>query len=192
MDGQTDATKCIISPVTQSKKMSHSYHKNRCTGTAWHATIFLTLQAEYYFTVDDATWNSLQKRKAFIIYRNLTVWQIVSQTINNRNVGIQWDVALITCSLILFKRFSHAPSSKWVPLAFLVLKIYVSYYIFIDCEAGEIMHLVASVCLFVCLCVCPSFPVWNGWAFKMVVVSTGCAIAVLFDQTRISMQLAVS
>ena len=41
--------------------------------------------------------------------------------------------------------------------------------------------MVASVCLFVCLFVCV-YSVHrkgqNGWAFKMVVVSTGCAIAV--------------
>ena len=47
-----------------------------------------------------------------------------------------------------------------------------------------------SVRLSVCVCVCPSSPVLkhhrvfisrsiqNGWALKMVVVSTGCAIAV--------------
>ena len=56
--------------------------------------------------------------------------------------------------------------------------------IFIDREAGEKICLVASVCLFACLCVCPSYRVFisrslqNYWAFKMVVVSTGCAIAV--------------
>ncbi len=60
------------------------------------------------------------------------------------------------------------------------------YYIFIDREAGEIMRLVASVCLQLC----PRSPVkkcqrvfisrsiQNGRAFKMVFVSTGCATAV--------------
>ena len=83
--------------------------------------------------------------------------------------------------------------------------------IIIDCEAREIIRLVASVRPFVCLCVCvcvyrfPTGAEWlakyskrssetqirytvkksvhlkehsNGSAFKMVVVSTGCAIAV--------------
>ena len=34
-----------------------------------------------------------------------------------------------------------------------------SIYLIIDREAGEIMHLVASMCLSVCLSVCPSSPV---------------------------------
>ena len=51
--------------------------------------------------------------------------------------------------------------------------------IFIDRKAGEIMHLVASVCLFVCLYKeCISRSVRNGWVFKVVVVSTCCTIAV--------------
>ena len=52
--------------------------------------------------------------------------------------------------------------------------------IFIDREAGEIMHLVASVCLSVCLCVCVHLREHSKWlgVQKMVVVSTGCAVVV--------------
>ncbi len=56
-------------------------------------------------------------------------------------------------------------------------------HLIIDREAGEIIRLVASVCVFVCVFVCLSVralsrSIQNGWAFKMVVVLTGCAIAV--------------
>ena len=53
--------------------------------------------------------------------------------------------------------------------------------VFIDREAGEIIRLVASVCLFVCKKhqrVFFSRSIQNGWTFKIVVFSTGCAIAV--------------
>ncbi len=53
----------------------------------------------------------------------------------------------------------------------------------IDREAGEIMRLVASVCLCVCVFVCLSKlsclnHLTYGWPFIMVAVLTGCAIAV--------------
>ncbi len=35
-----------------------------------------------------------------------------------------------------------------------------------------------SICLSICLFVCLSIGAQNGWAFKMVIVLTGCAIAV--------------
>ena len=56
----------------------------------------------------------------------------------------------------------------------------LNFLIIIDRKAGEIVRLVASMCLFVCLCVCLfiSMAIQNGWAFKMVVVLTGCASAV--------------
>ncbi len=66
--------------------------------------------------------------------------------------------------------------------------------VFIDREAGEIIRLVASMCLCVCAAKGPmkqksatllkhhrvliSRNIQNVWAFKMVVVSTRCAIAV--------------
>ncbi len=70
-------------------------------------------------------------------------------------------------------------------------------WIFIDREAGEIMRLVASVCLsvyiyvYVCVCISElsclilkkhhkvviSGSIQNGWVFKMLAVLTGCAIA---------------
>ena len=49
----------------------------------------------------------------------------------------------------------------------------------IDREAGEIIRLVVSVHLSVnALTATHVRSIQNGWAFKMVVVSTGCAIAV--------------
>ena len=56
----------------------------------------------------------------------------------------------------------------------------IALCLIIDREAGEIIRLVTSVCLSVCLSVRVfiSRSIQNGWAFKMVVVSTGCAIAV--------------
>ena len=65
------------------------------------------------------------------------------------------------------------------------MNAYNLYILFIiDRGSGEIIRLVASVCLFVCLSVCPtslsclSKSVLNGWALKTVLVSTGCALAV--------------
>ncbi len=66
------------------------------------------------------------------------------------------------------------PTFLWDPYLTLIV-------IFIDCEAGEIIRLVVSVRLSVCLSVCLSVhqrSIQNGRMFKMVVVSTSCAIAV--------------
>ena len=40
-----------------------------------------------------------------------------------------------------------------------IIKYGIGRAVIIDCEAGEIIRLVPSVCLFVCLDVCPSSPV---------------------------------
>ena len=61
-----------------------------------------------------------------------------------------------------------------IPFVYISHKVFHNACFFIDREAGEIILLVASVCLFVCL-----YSIQNGcWAFKMVVVSTGCVIVV--------------
>ena len=81
------------------------------------------------------------------------------------------DASLCVCQSVTWPKFRLENNSH-------LRKCYVvaCLWVIIDREAGKIIRLVATVC--------PSFnaltlePIQNGWVFKMLVVSTGCAIAV--------------